>query len=145
MEVSVQRQKRCTQKKIASYKVFSIFYLLILLFYLMRPALPYLEYLLFKDYISKNLCIEKDIPDNCCQGKCYLEEQLKKNTEPVDADRNTNKKIFQDKKVEDHLLAEAIVNKPAEEKILKKRFYSERIIESFLTLCICPSQILLIS
>ena len=115
--------------RFARHKAYSIVYLIILIFYLLRPSLPYLEYLLYKDYISKYLCIEKDKPDNCCKGKCFLEEQLKKNIEPIDAERNTNKKILQDKKVEDHLLAETAINKLHEEKILQKRFYSERIIE----------------
>ena len=104
----------------------------------MRPALPYFEYMLFKDYIADNLCIEKDKPDNCCQGKCYLEEQLKKSAEPIDAERSTNNKIFQDKKVDDHLLAEAKMNKPVEDKIILERVYSERIIESFLTPVFIP-------
>jgi hypothetical protein len=123
---------------IAINKIFSIFFILILLFYLMRPALTYLEYLLYKNYISEYLCIMKDVPDNCCQGKCYLEEQLKKNAEPNDADWDTGKKIIQVRRVEDYILAEVLMNKPAGEKILMKRFYSERIIESSLSPVFVP-------
>jgi hypothetical protein len=131
------KTKAASSNKIGRHKVFSIICLFILLFYLMRPALPYLEYLLYKDYISKNLCIQKDIPGNCCQGKCYLEERLKKATEPIDANRDTNKEI-QDDKFKDHFLAEAKVNKPAEEEILQKKFYSATIIESFLAPVFVP-------
>jgi hypothetical protein len=123
---------------IARRKIFIIFYILILFVYLIRPVLPYLEYLIYKDYISKNLCIKKDIPDNNCHGLCHLADQLKKFGEPVDADRNDQKRIFQDKKVEDHLLSESAVNKPADEIILHKRLYSEQIFESFLTPLFVP-------
>lgn len=27
-------------------------------------------------YIAKNLCVQKDKPDNCCKGHCYLNKQL---------------------------------------------------------------------
>ena len=131
------KKKTPDSNKFVRNKVFGIVCLFILFFYLMRPALPYLEYLLYKDYISKNLCIQKDIPGNCCEGKCYLEEQLKKALEPVDADRNANKEI-RDNKFKDHFLAEVKVNKPAEKEILQKRFYSERTIESFLAPVFVP-------
>jgi hypothetical protein len=132
-------------KNYIRHSIFSFVYLLILLLYLTRPAFPYLEYLLFKDYISKNLCINKDIPDNCCHGKCYLDEQLKKAIEPIDTDRNSNTKIFRDKKVEDHLLARTTLSKPAVERILYNSFYSERIIDSFLTPAFVPPKLSLIS
>lgn len=132
------KTKTAHSGKNVRHKVFSIFCLVILLFYLMRPALPYFEYLLLKDYISKNLCIEKDKPDNCCQGKCFLEEQLKKNVDPIDADRNSDKKISHDKKIDDHLLTGVAVNKLVEEKILKKRFYSEQISDAILTPVFIP-------
>jgi hypothetical protein len=38
--------------------------------------LPYLEYNLFNNYIVKNLCVQKDEENNCCQGKCFLAKQI---------------------------------------------------------------------
>lgn len=29
-----------------------------------------------QDYIAKNLCVNKDVPESCCQGKCHLEKEL---------------------------------------------------------------------
>lgn len=29
-----------------------------------------------KEYISKNLCVQKDVEDNCCKGSCHLKKQL---------------------------------------------------------------------
>ena len=76
------------------YKVFAIFQLVILVFYLLRPVLPYIEYALNKDFIAKNLCVNKEKPKSCCHGKCYLEKQVKKSSETNDDnEKNSNKKI----------------------------------------------------
>lgn len=29
-----------------------------------------------QDYIAKNLCVNKDVPESCCEGKCHLEKEL---------------------------------------------------------------------
>ena len=29
-----------------------------------------------KDYISKNLCVQKEVKNNCCKGSCHLKKQL---------------------------------------------------------------------
>jgi hypothetical protein len=85
------------------YRPYSILYLGLILFYIIRPSLPYIEYAINKDYIERNLCIEKDNPDNSCHGKCYLHEQLNKQQEPADTDRNDKGKLIPDKKLDDHL------------------------------------------
>lgn len=57
--------------------------------------MPYVEYAVFKDYIAKNLCINKDKPKSCCEGKCYLEKQVKKSTETSEAeDKGSNRKVI---------------------------------------------------
>jgi len=86
-----------------SYKPFYILSLIILLFYLLRPILPYFWYMINKGYIENNLCVEKDNPENTCHGKCYLYEELKKQSEPQNADRNDEKKTIHDNKMDDHL------------------------------------------
>ncbi len=74
-----------------------------MLFYILRPLLPYIEYVINKDYIEKNLCVEKENPYNTCHGKCYLHTQLNKQDKPLDADiNNNNNKIISDKKIDDH-------------------------------------------
>lgn len=75
-------------------KIYAIIQLIILVLYIFRPILPYIDYAINKDYIAKNLCIKKDIPNNCCQGKCHLNKQIKKVEETNKTkDNNTNKKI----------------------------------------------------
>ncbi len=36
-----------------------------------------------RNEIAQTLCINKDIPDSCCKGKCFLGNQLKKVEEPT--------------------------------------------------------------
>lgn len=31
-----------------------------------------------KDYIAKNLCVQKKVKRNCCQGSCHLAKELNK-------------------------------------------------------------------
>ena len=55
------------------HKALAIVINLIIVF---QPVIPLLEYELFYDYITQELCVEKDIPDSCCNGKCHLEKRL---------------------------------------------------------------------
>ncbi len=44
---------------------------------LIAPAFPVIEYLINYDYIANELCVNKDKPLLGCNGKCYLEKQVK--------------------------------------------------------------------
>ena len=35
-----------------------------------------LEYEINKDYIAKNLCVNRAMPARCCKGKCFLQKKL---------------------------------------------------------------------
>lgn len=35
-----------------------------------------LSYEINKDYIAKNICINREVQGNCCKGKCYLQKKL---------------------------------------------------------------------
>ncbi len=65
-------------------RIYSIFFLAVLILYVLRPVLPFVEYALNKDYIAKNLCVNRDKPKSCCQGKCHLNKQLAKSDESSD-------------------------------------------------------------
>ena len=52
---------------------------------MIRPVAPYFNYLLNKEYIAKNLCVNKDKPESHCEGKCHLVKELKKVNNPVPA------------------------------------------------------------
>ena len=41
-----------------------------------RPVAPLFEYVVYEDYISEFLCINKDKVELECNGKCYLMQRL---------------------------------------------------------------------
>jgi len=44
---------------------------------LIQPAIPIIEYFVNYDYIVNELCENRDKPILTCNGKCYLEDQVK--------------------------------------------------------------------
>lgn len=73
------------------YQIYSFTLLFILIFNIFRFELPYLEYMVFKSYIAKNLCVNKDKPRSCCHGKCFREKQIKQVNSTHETE-NTNQK-----------------------------------------------------
>lgn len=73
-----------------------------MVFYLVRPVMPYVNYAIHKDFISKHLCVKKNIPGNDCQGRCYLQKQLKKNSEQNNDGDNDQSRIRFDRP-DDHM------------------------------------------
>jgi hypothetical protein len=68
--------------------------LLVMAAYLIIPALPVIDYLVNKDYIAKNLCVNKDKPRSCCKGKCHMVKQLQKTNQNTEKDpKNTGNKL----------------------------------------------------
>ncbi|WP_262152751.1 hypothetical protein [Chryseobacterium foetidum] len=45
---------------------------------IIRPVLPFISYAVNYDYITKELCENKDKPELLCKGKCYLTKELAK-------------------------------------------------------------------
>ena len=43
---------------------------------MIRPVLPLIEYVVYEDYISEFLCINKEKIELQCNGKCYLMQRL---------------------------------------------------------------------
>lgn len=78
-----------------SYKIYAYIQLFVLVIYIIRPVIPYIEYAVNKNFIAKNFCINSDKPHSCCEGKCYLEKQLKNSSDSNNdpKDNNTNKKV----------------------------------------------------
>ncbi|QBJ87637.1 hypothetical protein DDI74_15765 [Chryseobacterium gleum] len=44
----------------------------------LRPVLPLVNYAVNYDYIVKNLCENRNVPQSTCNGKCYVEKELAK-------------------------------------------------------------------
>lgn len=57
---------------------FGIFFYMLYLLAMVRPIVPIIEYHANYDYIASVLCENRDKPYLECNGKCYLEKQLKK-------------------------------------------------------------------
>ncbi|CAI9430247.1 hypothetical protein MSHRCOH1_08600 [Candidatus Ornithobacterium hominis] len=51
------------------------------LFILFKPILPWIEYAIFYDYIKNELCINKEEKNSNCHGTCHLNKQLAKATD----------------------------------------------------------------
>jgi hypothetical protein len=100
--------------------------------------MPYVEYAINKNYIAKNLCVMKDVPDNCCQGKCYLHERLSKCSEPAEAGTDDSKKSNQNKKVEDHLKSEEILPIHFGKDIQQTNYYYPDFIDSYISFVFVP-------
>lgn len=63
----------------------------------LKPVFPVLDYAINYDYISKELCENKDKPNSCCEGKCYLKKELAKEANSdtsTDKSNSSNKKNF---------------------------------------------------
>ncbi len=56
----------------------------------MRPAFPFMEYLLDYEYISNVLCENKDVPEMSCNGKCYLMKSLAEASEKESSQKKKN-------------------------------------------------------
>lgn len=48
---------------------------------MVRPLWPVFEYIVNYDYIVNVLCENRDVPELNCDGKCYLAEQLSRESE----------------------------------------------------------------
>lgn len=58
-------------------------YVLVLLYAIAmtKPVAPLFEYIIYEDYISEFLCINKNRTELSCKGKCYLMERLAEENE----------------------------------------------------------------
>ena len=57
-------------------KGIAIFLLAMYSVVLLKPIIPVLDYAVNYEYIKEVLCINKDVPEMQCDGKCYLRTQL---------------------------------------------------------------------
>ncbi|MFI8377904.1 hypothetical protein [Leeuwenhoekiella sp. NPDC079379] len=56
----------------------------------LRPAFPFMEYIIDYDYISTVLCENKEIPEMNCNGKCYLMNALAEASEKESSQKKKN-------------------------------------------------------
>lgn len=100
------------------YRIFAILQLGVMVFYFARPILPYVEYAVFKDYIAKNLCVNRTNPKSCCQGKCHLNKQIEKSSETSDAEEKGSNKKIRSQELQEFIISLVSIPKATEVKIL---------------------------
>ncbi|RFN58151.1 hypothetical protein [Marixanthomonas ophiurae] len=66
-------------------------------FSILRPLVPYFEYVVDYDYIANVLCINKDEPEMQCNGKCHLTQELSKANEATNPNNKSIPHIEFDK------------------------------------------------
>ena len=59
-------------------QILGTFFYMLYLVAMLQPVVPLIEYYSNKEYIASVLCENRDKPALACNGKCYLEKQLKK-------------------------------------------------------------------
>lgn len=62
--------------KIVVKRLYSVILLFSFLIGTLQPALPLIEYHLFKENIILKFCVDRDKPVNECEGSCYLADQI---------------------------------------------------------------------
>ncbi len=55
----------------------------------------WIEFKMNQEFIAKNLCVQKEVEDNCCQGSCHLKEKMEEDDKNQDA-QNSNVKTLKE-------------------------------------------------
>jgi hypothetical protein len=95
-------------------RIYTLFYLVIMICYVLRPVLPYIEYAANKDYIIRHLCVNRNVPHSTCNGHCHLQKEIEKSQSDTPAENNNGKDKVQNNNVDDHLLTSSFQVAPDE-------------------------------
>ena len=114
---------------ILKHRIFAFTLLIVMVFTIGRYQIPYIQYNLFKDYIAKKLCVNREMKDNCCQGKCFLDKQIKLTNENSTTNETNNSRKVLNSEVKEFLSSHIIIPKPVEKK-LSPQYFKETFIIS---------------
>lgn len=75
----------------------------------------FVQFKINQNYIAKNVCVKKDVPNNCCKGSCHLQKQLDKDEKKQSSSGNNYKEkneleLFSQKHLTTSLLFNVTVN-----------------------------------
>lgn len=59
-------------------EIAALFFYMLYMVAMMRPVMPILEYYANYEYVATVLCKNRDRPALACNGKCYLQKEMKK-------------------------------------------------------------------
>jgi hypothetical protein len=104
-------------------KINAIILIVVFGFMLVRPAVPFIDYVVRKDFIIENLCINRSKKEMKCNGKCHLKEEIRK--EASRAPENNVPLPTQEDRVEgfDYLLGQMLRNRPQQFLVIVKTYY----------------------
>ena len=105
--------------KSSKYRFFAYTLLFVMVFNVFKYQVPQVQYRIFKDYIAKNLCENKDKPNSCCHGKCFLKKQLKLADESSSNNENSGNKKIQLTEVKEFLRSHILTPKPDETTLFR--------------------------
>ena len=90
-----------------------------------RVIIPFVEYWVNYDYISKVLCINKDKPELKCNGKCHLMKQIAKTSEQESTNNSSNKNTNLSKTLDSFLVenSKQFLPKITTKKQIKLNYY----------------------
>lgn len=101
---------------------------LIVFFILFKPVFPLLDYAINYDYISTELCENRDKPILKCNGKCQLAKELAKmseNEKPISTDKKSLSKIEIDNLLLFEVVSDYIFLYQFEFPLNKNTFYQD--------------------
>lgn len=67
--------------------------MLIILLQFFGKVSVFVSFKMNQKYIANNICEKKDIPQNTCEGGCFLKKELQKEAEKAEKTKNNNKNI----------------------------------------------------
>jgi hypothetical protein len=104
-------------------KINAIALIVIFGFMLVKPAIPFIDYVFRKDFIIENFCINRSKKEMKCNGKCHLKEEIRK--EASGAPENNVPLPNQEDRIEefDYLMGQMMRNRPQHLQLLVKTYY----------------------
>ncbi len=113
----------CIEYSLMKISHVSGFLLLVIVSYLAIPIVPIIEFMVYNDYIAKNLCENRDKPKSCCKGKCYLVKQLKKANQNTENTPKDTKNKTQLKELKEYILSlrKSFTKSPSEFKYFERK------------------------
>jgi hypothetical protein len=105
-------------------KINAIVLSVIFAFMLVKPAIPFIEYLARKDFIIENFCINRNKKEMKCDGKCHLKEQVRKEASQSSDDKAPFRPKKERRELTDYLIGQKLTARTILFRTLLKAMYS---------------------
>ena len=105
-------------------KINAIVLSVIFAFMLVKPAIPFIEYLARKDFIIENFCINRNKKEMKCDGKCHLKEQVRKEASQSSDDKAPFRPKKERRELTDYLIGQKLTARTILFRKLLKAMYS---------------------